>query len=65
MTHTIEIEQDIAPCRAAPARAAATRSMRSPVVDTSRMAPRTFALRATGSVGDGTPSRAFVREEDS
>jgi hypothetical protein len=65
MTHTIEIEPGIAPCRAAPTRAAAMRSMRAPAVDTGRMASRIFALRVSGSVGDGIPSRAFVRREDS
>ena len=66
MTHTtIEIEPGIAPCRAAPTRAAATRSMQAPAVDTGRKASRTFALRATGPVGDGIPGRAFVMEVDS
>lgn len=65
MTHTIEIEPGIAPCRAARTRAAAMRSMRAPAVGTGRVASRAFALRATGPAGDGIPGRAFVMGEDS
>jgi len=65
MTHTFEIEPGIAPCRAAPARAAAMRSMRAPAVDKGRRASRTFALRATAPAGDGIEGRAIVTGEDS
>ena len=65
MTHTFEIEPGIAPCRAAHTRAAAMRSMQIPPVDTGCVASRAFALRATGSAGEGTERRAFIRREDS